>query len=187
MAGFKDDFNATTLIMSRKSSSLTHQEVSILRGLEHSSDDDYAAFPEEKDMTSLSLKDSFKKLANPRSTVIRVDAVIPTGTSGQFILQLFLSKMSTDIRGENPILVLSIKFNQFDNAMKEMFIAWLDDNATLETLYVLGSGFDGAYLKKLHASWKKRLGNHRFENHGNSLHRCKDANLNEDSEGSEGK
>lgn len=132
-------------------------------------DNQPASLDEEASLPTVSLKDSMKQLANPKTRILRMDAIIPSTTNSHAILQLFLNKMTQ--KTSNPIQVLSLKFNRFDNRMRDIFICWLETNNTLETLYVSGSGFDGASMKKLHQAWKKRLFNHRFENNGNSLYR----------------
>ena len=47
-----------------------------------------------------------------------------------------------------------------------MIIEWIGNNDHIETLYIMGSGFEGSARDKLESGWKKHLISHRTDNLG---------------------
>ena len=93
---------------------------------------------------------------------------MPRGDAGLLVLQTLLYKIKSSVK------TLSIRFNMLTQAMKEYFIEWVGQNGGLETLYVMGSGFEGPLRTLLENAWKKHQFCHRTENNGNTLIRVPD-------------
>ena len=106
------------------------------------------------------LRDIAEKLDSKDVTVVNLDAIIPSGENGVLILQHMLLKIKSSVK------VLSLRFNNMHANGKEFLIDWIRSNGSLETLYVMGSGFDDSSRKKLEEAWSKNLSSHRTDNMG---------------------
>jgi len=126
-------------------------------------------------MPTISLRDTLRNLQTKNISILNLDALLQCDKYRDMYLYIWQSiLMHVNIRSDIKICTLSIRFNKFDDIMKDLFIAWLDMNDTVETVYLMGSGFDSvSYVRKLQISWKKHLYLHRYENNGLTLHRSR--------------
>jgi hypothetical protein len=94
------------------------------------------------------------------SSVVSFDAVLPPKEAGEHVLKSLLFKVSSNVK------VMSLRYNQLSLYSIDLIISWVAGNAFLETLYVMGSGFDEKNRLRLEDAWKKHLIGHRTTNMG---------------------
>ena len=128
-----------------------------------SSEIEFQEFVPITKMPSLGLQDIMRSLETKNPSAITLDALIPRGELGKQVLQTILSKIN------NSVKYLSIRYNVLIPETRDYFIEWVSSNASLETLYVHGSGFDYPISLQLETAWKKNQFCHRTENNGYTL------------------
>lgn len=124
-------------------------------------------------MPTQSLQDAMRNLETKAISILNLDAMLQSDARPEVYMYVWQSiLMRINLRTDIKMTTLSIRFNKMDTNMKDIFIIWLEMNETLETVYLMGSGFDSpAYIKKLQAAWKKHLYLHRYENNFMTLYR----------------
>jgi hypothetical protein len=129
------------------------------------SDDDDDEFQPMELMPSSRLQDIVTLLDKGVSSVVTVDACLPPKEAGEQVLKTLLFKVQPCVK------VLSLRFNQLSQYSCDLLTEWVSTNDHLETLYVMGSGFDEKSRSKLEDAWKKKLISHRSSNLGFTLTR----------------
>lgn len=114
-------------------------------------------------MPTSRLQDIWNNLDTKEVAVVNLDAIIPAGEAGYAVLQTLLHKIKPSVK------VLSVRFNNLHASTKDLLVEWIRNNGSLETLYIMGSGFDDAARGKLLDAWKKNLMSHRTDNMGNTF------------------
>jgi hypothetical protein len=127
------------------------------------SDDDDDEFQPMELMPSSRLQDIVTLLDKGVSSVVTVDACLPPKEAGEQVLKTLLFKVQPCVK------VLSLRFNQLSQYSCDLLTEWVSTNDHLETLYVMGSGFDEKSRSKLEDAWKKKLISHRSSNLGFTL------------------
>jgi hypothetical protein len=127
------------------------------------SDDDDDEFQPMELMPSSRLQDIVNLLDKGVSSVVTVDACLPPKEAGEQVLKTLLFKVQPCVK------VLSLRFNQLSQYSCDLLTEWVSTNDHLETLYVMGSGFDEKSRSKLEDAWKKKLISHRSSNLGFTL------------------
>eukprot|EP01038_Epipyxis_sp_PR26KG_P008600 gene8600-11620_t len=111
-------------------------------------------------MPTSRLNDVYKVLTTRPATVVNLDALLPPREAGEQVFQTLLFVLP------NTVKTLSVRFNNLSPASIELLIDYIFKNENIETLYVMGSGFEEKMRMKLEDAWKKHLVGHRTDNLG---------------------
>ena len=106
------------------------------------------------------LQDILDAIQKKEMGVVNLDAVLPAGEAGVPVLQTMLHFMKPSVK------TLSVRFNSLHQTAREVLVEWIATNAHLETLYIMGAGFDEALRARLETAWGKNLTSHRTDNMG---------------------
>lgn len=111
-------------------------------------------------MPTSRLNDIMVSIDNQSTSVVTLDACLPSKEAGEDVLKTLLFKIQPNVK------VLSLRFNNLTQYSCDLLIEWILINDHLETLYVMGSGLDEKTRSRLEDAWRKNLTGHRTSNLG---------------------
>lgn len=111
------------------------------------------------------LSDIMESLETKKSTVLNLDACLPTGKDKLRVFRTILYKLT-----EAPsVKTVSMRFNTLGESELQSLIDWLVTNDSIEQLYLLCTRIPFEKLPMIEEAWKKNLRGHRSENNGYTL------------------
>ena len=129
---------------------------------------------EVSDMPSSRLQDIITNLNTKKMAVLNCDAVIPTGALCAPVLQTVLFKLPS------TITTLSLRFNTFTPEAIELLVEWINNNSTVEMLYLMSCNLDERVRTNMMTGWKKNLFCQRTDNFGFTFIRIPEEEQEED-------